>query len=343
MGTGLLLVYVVFLCFMVMGFCLVFVNAVEYFGGQIGMSDTAAGSILASFGTATPETLVPLIAILFVGSGAAGGGGHGEEIGIGAILGAPFMLTTVALGVVGISGAIGVFTKSRTSPNLMLEPGILRNFKYFFTFYPLAIIAGLIHSRTLNIILGIGLLLGYAYYVWQTLKLPEAEGEKEEEEHASLWFNKIFKFKEPPLWLTILQMLVGFVMMAYIIYVFAAKLGDLAVALGIPAVILSLIVAPLATELPEVGGASIFWTLRKKDTLALGNITGAMVYQSSIAVCIGLFLTPWVLTKDIAISIVLALLSAGIMFAYYLIKKGLSCWIVMVGNVFYVIYLIYIL
>ena len=347
MGTGLLLTYVIFLCFLVMGFCLVFVNAVEYFGGQIGMSDTAAGSILASFGTATPETLVPLIAILFVGSGAAGGGGgHGEEIGIGAILGAPFMLATIALGVVGISGAIGVFTKSRTSPNLMLEPGILRNFKYFFTFYPLAIIAGLIHSRTLNIILGIGLLLGYAFYVWKTLTLPEAEGgeaKEEEEEHASLWFNKIFKFKEPPLWLTILQLLVGFVMMAYIIFIFAGKLGDLAVALGIPAVILSLIVAPLATELPEVGGASIFWTLRKKDTLALGNITGAMVYQASIAVCIGLFLTPWVLTKDIAISIILAICSAGIIFTYYLIKKGISCWILLIGNVFYVIYLIYIL
>jgi len=357
-----LILETIVLCILVMVFCLFFVNAVEALAEQIGLSQTAAGSVLASLGTATPETLVPVIAILFGSSG--GGGGHGHDIGVGAILGAPFMLTTIALGVVGLTAAIQVMTGNRKTPYLDLEPGILRNFKFFFVFYPLAIIAALIGSRPLNYALGVFLLLGYAYFVYTTFKTPEeqAEGEAvaateegaevsssghghgghEEEEHADLWLNKIFRFEEPPVWLSVVQLLGGFVLMAYTIKVFADTLGHLSDAYGIPAAVLSLVVAPLATELPEVGGASVFWTARHKDTLALGNITGAMVYQSSIAVCLGLFLTEWKLTGDVVASIAVALISGGIIFGYYLMKKRLSAWVALSGCFFYIAYLWYV-
>ena len=61
-----------------------------------GCPKGAVGSVLAAVGTALPETLLPLVAIVT---------GHvsGEEIGIGAILGAPFMLTTLAMLVVGVA------------------------------------------------------------------------------------------------------------------------------------------------------------------------------------------------------------------------------------------------
>ncbi|NLO89766.1 MAG: sodium:calcium antiporter [Clostridia bacterium] len=343
----MLIIETIGLCVLVMVFCLFFVNAVEALAEQIGLSQTAAGSVLASLGTATPETLVPVIAILFGGSG-----GHGHDIGVGAILGAPFMLTTIALGVVGLTAVTQVIIGNRKTPYLDLEPGILRNFKFFFVFYPLAIIAALIGSRPLNYALGVFLLLGYAYFVYITFKTPgeeaggevaaASEGAEEEEEHADLWLNKIFRFKEPPVWLSVVQLVGGFVLMAYTIKVFADMLGTLSEVYGIPAAVLSLVVAPLATELPEVGGASVFWTARHKDTLALGNITGAMVYQSSIAVCLGLFLTDWKLTGDVAASIVVALLSGGIIFGYYLMKKRLSAWVVFTGCFFYIAYLFYI-
>ena len=47
--------------------------------------------------------------------------------------------------------------------------------------------------------------------------------------------------------------------------------------LGIPAGLIALILAPLATELPEKFN-SIIWLRDNKDTLAMGNITGAMVF-----------------------------------------------------------------
>src|SRR3989449_7327381 len=72
----------------------VFTNGVEWIGENLGLSEGAVGSVLAAVGTALPETLLPLVAILI-------GHASGKEIGIGAILGAPFMLSTLAMFVLG--------------------------------------------------------------------------------------------------------------------------------------------------------------------------------------------------------------------------------------------------
>ncbi len=315
----------------VMAFTLFYVNAVEVLGRQLGLSDTAAGSILASLGTATPETLVPLIAILVVG----GTGGH--DVGVGAILGAPFMLTTIALFVVGVTALIGLLMKRRRSPVLDLESGIIRNFKFFFIFYPLAIIAAFIRVPTLHKILGALLILGYAYYVYITIRTPGEE--HEEEEHGELWLSKLIKKESRAL--TVFQLIASFLIMVLLIKMFTERLDELAYHLGIATVLLSLVIAPLATELPEVGGASVFWTWRRKDTLALGNITGAMVYQSSIAVAIGLLLTEWVLETTVAITVILAIISAGIIFAYYLARRRLNAYVTLIAGIFYFAFLYY--
>src|SRR6266511_3868677 len=78
----------------ILGGAELFTNGVEWIGEGFGLSEGVVGSVLAAVGTALPETILPLVAIM---SGHAGG----EAIGIGAILGAPFMLTTLAVLVVG--------------------------------------------------------------------------------------------------------------------------------------------------------------------------------------------------------------------------------------------------
>jgi len=65
----------------ILGGCETFANGVEHVGNKAGLSHAAAGSLLAAVGTAMPETMIPILALVF------GAGGHGEEIGIGAILG----------------------------------------------------------------------------------------------------------------------------------------------------------------------------------------------------------------------------------------------------------------
>jgi cation:H+ antiporter len=81
--------------------------------------------------------------------------------------------------------------------------------------------------------------------------------------------------------------------------------------------VLSLILAPLATELPEKVN-SFFWVREGKDSLALGNITGAMVFQSTIPVGIGLMFTDWELSGNAAISVGLGL--AGGLIAYWALR-----------------------
>jgi Ca2+/Na+ antiporter len=79
-----------------------FTNAVEMLGGRLDLGQGAVGSVLAAVGTALPETMIPIVAIL--GAALAGGdSGVAGEIGIGAILGAPFLLATLAMFVAGTS------------------------------------------------------------------------------------------------------------------------------------------------------------------------------------------------------------------------------------------------
>jgi cation:H+ antiporter len=75
----------------------VFTNGLEWFGKKMNLSDGAVGSIFAAIGTALPETLVPIVAIMF------GSPDAGHKIGVGAIIGAPFMLGTLAFFVSGVA------------------------------------------------------------------------------------------------------------------------------------------------------------------------------------------------------------------------------------------------
>ena len=85
----------------------------------------------------------------------------------------------------------------------------------------------------------------------------------------------------PPNSIMIIQLLVGLASMVGGAHLFVHELLSVAEHLGVSAIILSLILAPLATELPEKAN-SFFWVRDGKDALALGNITGAMVFQSTI-------------------------------------------------------------
>ena len=74
-----------------------FTNGIEWLGQRLQLSEGVVGSVLAAVGTALPETLIPVVALIFFSKQ------HGVEVGIGAIAGAPFMLSTLTLGICGIA------------------------------------------------------------------------------------------------------------------------------------------------------------------------------------------------------------------------------------------------
>jgi cation:H+ antiporter len=63
---------------------------------------------------------------------------------------------------------------------------------------------------------------------------------------------------------------------------------------------------------------SFLWLYRKKDTLAVGNVTGAMVFQGTFPVSVGLVGTEWVLAPNALATMGLALLAVGLSFGQLL-------------------------
>src|SRR3989442_11026756 len=116
-----------------------FTNGIEWVGESFGLSEGAVGSVLAAVGTALPETLLPLVAILL------GHGTSGEDIGIGAILGAPFMLSTLAMFVLGLSVLIFARGGRRATALYGNRRVLLQDLGYFLVMYSLAVVAGLFH------------------------------------------------------------------------------------------------------------------------------------------------------------------------------------------------------
>ena len=67
-----------------------FTNALEHLGERWGISEGVTGSVFAAVGTALPEAMVPVVAVV----AATGDLAVRHEVGVGAILGAPLMLST---------------------------------------------------------------------------------------------------------------------------------------------------------------------------------------------------------------------------------------------------------
>ena len=308
----------------ILGAAVLFTNAVEILGERLNLGAGAVGSILAAVGTALPETMIPIVAILgavIVGSGGAAAG----EIGIGAILGAPFLLATLALFLVGIAGL--VYRRRRKTGSVITadRETAIPDLAFFLPCYTLAAAAGVVAlPYFLKVLLALLLLAAYVLYVVRTIR-KGGESEGEPPSNLTLWPSR----SPAPTWAVAAQVLGTIAVMAAGAHFFVDAVEHISIAIGIPAGIIALILAPLATELPEKFN-SIIWLRDNKDTLALGNITGAMVFQSTIPVSIGILFTPWQLDFLGTLSAVFAILS-GIVFIGFLLRNAPLRAFVMLG------------
>jgi cation:H+ antiporter len=111
-------------------------------------------------------------------------------------------------------------------------------------------------------------------------------------------------------------------------------------ALSISPLILALLVAPLSTELPEMSN-SFLWLYRKKDRLAVGNVTGAIVFQGTIPVSIGLLGTDWTLAPTALITMVLALAAATFLLVQAVWGGLWRPWLLSGSALLYIGYVVY--
>lgn len=318
----------------ILGAAILFTNAVEMMGDRLNLGAGAVGSVLAAVGTALPETMIPIVAILgavLAGSGSAAAG----EIGIGAILGAPFLLATLALFVVG-TAALGYRGRRRTGSEISADrQTAIPDLVYFLPCLVLAAVAGLLPLPFLfKIILAVVLLGAYVLYVVQTVKRGgEAEGDAPE--RLTLWpFSS-----RAPTWAVAAQLVGTIAVMGFGAHLFVGAVEHLSTTVGIPAGVIALILAPLATELPEKFN-SVIWLRDNKDTLAIGNITGAMVFQSTIPVSIGVLFTSWQLDFLSALAAILAIISSLVFLGFLLRKAPLKAFYMLGAGSLYIVFVV---
>jgi cation:H+ antiporter len=287
---------------------LLFTNAVEWIGYRLQLGQAAVGSLLAAVGTAMPETLIAVVALIE--------GSKSEDVAVGAIVGAPFLLATLAMGLVGLSAYL---YRRRRPQGIFLEahvPTLDRDLAFFLVFFALGLALGLGASSGLQIAGGALFIAAYPAYVLLTLA-KGGEAQAEETLNPLIMARGPERSAEPGRGIAVLQFLVGLGAMVGGAHLFVEELLNVAEDIGVEAIVLSLILAPLATELPEKVN-SFFWVREGKDSLALGNITGAMVFQSTIPVGIGLLFTDWDLSGNAAVSVGLGL--AGGVIAYWALR-----------------------
>jgi cation:H+ antiporter len=223
--------------------------------------------------------------------------------------------------------------------------------------YTLALTAGLLHVKWFNWALSGALLVGYVFYVKRHFESPGEEVEEREAagEVRPLYFRRWRRRLQglapenpghPRPWVSITQTAVALGGIIGGARIFVIGIDRVASTFNVPPLALTLLLAPIATELPEKFN-SVIWVRRRKDTLALGNLTGAMVFQSSFPVMVGLLLTEWRFTGsenlDSLMAAIVALVAGSVLWLTVKFRGRLAAPLLLLQGVFFAGYVIFVL
>ncbi|MFD4976474.1 sodium:calcium antiporter [Streptomyces sp. NPDC058424] len=274
--------------------CEWFVNAVEWLGERLNVGKMAVGTILAAFGTALPESVVTLVAVT------TGATAEAKNIGVGAAMGGPLALATVAYGVTGAM----LLLKRRKDRAAALDAGrrmpalvdagaagpdrfgppsgeaeqalgseadmkrLAKDQTWFLPIFIVKVALGLV-AFAFKPVLGLLFFAAYAVYFWREIRGGQDE-DGEQEELEPLKFQP--KAACPATWAVIAQTLVTLAVIFFATQLFVKQLDAIGPMIGLSASVTALLLSPIATELPEIMNA-VIWVRQGKTKLALANIS----------------------------------------------------------------------
>jgi cation:H+ antiporter len=263
-----------------------FTNSLEHLGSRFQLSEGVVGSVFAAVATALPETVVPIIAVFFGGSDSH----SGESIGVGAILGSPLMLITLA------PALVALFCGGRRGWDQPLKPelsGMVRDLAYFTVAYLIALLSLFMpKDPAVHTVASLCLVLLYGYYVYNTMQASASLVKGGHGTQADQALHAIRLGLPHNFGWELVQLVLALGLIIAGAKLFVTGVEQVAALTGLSALVLSLLVIPIATEMPEKFN-SILWVRRGKDTLAFGNLTGAMVFQGTLLPAFGLQLATW--------------------------------------------------
>ncbi len=300
-----------------------FTNSVEWLGSRLHLGQGAIGSVLAAIGTALPETAVPITAILF------GNSHEANEIGIGGILGAPFLLATLGSFIMAISLLLLRWNKGELGIQ-MSGHGFERDMTVFLVAYALVVLAGCIPMQSVH--KGVPWLLVVVYLCFIVVTLRDKSEMTVSEKLKPLYFQ--YKEHSPRLHTILLQLFLALLLIVLGAHFLTGSIEEIAIILQMPAFVLSALLIPLVTELPETLN-SVVWIRQGKDRLAVGNITGAMVFQSTLVPAVGIWMTPWNLTWEAMLTGALTLAAAAFTFGMFRLRGVLLPWMLFCASSLY--------
>ncbi|MFC9860055.1 MULTISPECIES: sodium:calcium antiporter [unclassified Streptomyces] len=279
--------------------CEWFVNAVEWLGRRLNIAKMAVGTILAAFGTALPESVVTLVAVT------TGATEEARNIGVGAAMGGPLALATVAYGVTG--GMLLLKRRRERRPVLettgMASSGLdgvealgdekdmkrlAKDQQWFLPIFVVKVSLGLV-AFAFKPALGLLFFGAYAVYFWREIRSDD-DGDGEEEELEPLKLQP--KAAIPATGAVVLQTVATLGVIFFASQLFVKQLDTIGPMLGLSAAVTALLLSPVATELPEIMNA-VIWVRQGKTKLALANISGAMMIQATVPSGLGLLFTSW--------------------------------------------------
>lgn len=289
--------------------CEYFVNGIEWCGRRLNLGATAVGSVLAAFGTALPESAVTFMAVVFGETPAQ------KDLGVGAAMGGPLVLATVAYAVVGFALVLNRRRLERDTHEVKVDHARMsRDQAAFLAVFVVKVTLGLI-AFTFKPWLGVLFLAAYALYVWREIQ----DGDTAPEEEALEPLKIRPSVAEPSLGWAALQSGLALVVIGVASHIFVAQLEAIGTALNWSPHFVALLLSPVATELPETMNALI-WVRQGKERMALANISGAMMIQATIPSALGIFFTPWQFDGPLLASGVIT--AVAIVFLWQLFRSG---------------------
>jgi cation:H+ antiporter len=294
--------------------CEWFVNAIEWLGVRWNMGTLAIGTVLAAIGTALPESVVTLVAVT------KGNSPLSKDIGVGAAMGGPLVLATIAYGVTGWmllrrKRALAVL-EGKNSHDLLEDVDLTnlpKDQKWFLAIFAVKVSLGLV-AFTFKPWCGLLFFAAYGVYFFK-----EMRADAEAHSSADLEPLKLQPKKESPSgWAVLVQTIVTLVIIFGASQLFVTQLEWVGPKLGLSAAVTALLLSPVATELPEVMNA-IIWVKQGKTSLALANISGAMMIQATVPSGLGIIFTPWHFDRPLILSGVITI--TAILYLLWLMRK----------------------
>ena len=306
-----------------------FTNAVEWVGALYGLARSAVGSVVAAIGSSLPETAVAYIALVALHDPAS------RDVGIGAVLGAPFMLATLVFATVGIIALTRAW-KSGGDRNLRVN---IRSTRFglglFVLTFALVIGASFDPTMPVRAITAVLVVLAYIAFVTHNVRALAFE-----EDHNPPPLRFAPRAERPPLALVFVQLGAALIVTVIASHWFVTSLTAASAAWGVAPLVLSLFVSPIATELPEIFNV-VLWLRRDLDDFAFGNVLGAMMFQTSIASSIALLATPWVLDRDAYAAVIATFAAVLIVLVFAFARNTLSSYAMSACALLYACYLWY--